>query len=270
MRYIIALARERHFGKAADACHVSQPTLFGVAIKKVEASWAAHSSSAMRRKCASPLWRARGGPGPAGAGGIGQAQEIAKEGPRPLAGPLRLGVIYTIAPYLLPPLIPALHRCTPPCRSSSGRTSPQSDPGAEIRRTRRHRHRPAYRRTGPGGPTGPTSLSGWWSPPVIRGPPPGSGGRRTRRPGPAALGPGQLLPRPGARIVPHLNSPDALEHSLEGGSLETIRHMVASGAGVAVMPSTAARSPGWQGIPGQGYSPFAGPSPPGAWVSSGV
>ena len=39
---------------------------------------------------------------------------------------------------------------------------------------------------------------------------------------------------------PRLNAPDALEHSLEGGSLETIRYMVASGAGVAVMPSTAA------------------------------
>ena len=35
MRYLVALARERHFGKAADVCHVSQPTL-SVAIKKVE------------------------------------------------------------------------------------------------------------------------------------------------------------------------------------------------------------------------------------------
>ena len=39
---------------------------------------------------------------------------------------------------------------------------------------------------------------------------------------------------------PRLTEPDALEHSLEGSSLETIRYMVASGAGVAVMPSTAA------------------------------
>ena len=35
MRYIVALARERHFGRAAEACHVSQPTL-SVALKKVE------------------------------------------------------------------------------------------------------------------------------------------------------------------------------------------------------------------------------------------
>jgi LysR family hydrogen peroxide-inducible transcriptional activator len=39
---------------------------------------------------------------------------------------------------------------------------------------------------------------------------------------------------------PRLTAPDGLAHSLEGGSLETIRYMVASGAGIAVMPSTAA------------------------------
>ena len=35
MRYVVALARERHFGKAADACHVSQPTL-STQLKKLE------------------------------------------------------------------------------------------------------------------------------------------------------------------------------------------------------------------------------------------
>ena len=35
LKYIVAVAREKHFGKGADACHVSQPTL-SVAIKKLE------------------------------------------------------------------------------------------------------------------------------------------------------------------------------------------------------------------------------------------
>ena len=35
LKYIVAVARERHFGKAAEACYVSQPTL-SVAIKKLE------------------------------------------------------------------------------------------------------------------------------------------------------------------------------------------------------------------------------------------
>ncbi len=35
LKYIVAVAREKHFGKAADACHVSQPTL-SLAVKKLE------------------------------------------------------------------------------------------------------------------------------------------------------------------------------------------------------------------------------------------
>lgn len=67
LRYIAAVARERHFGRAAEASFVSQPTL-SVAIKK-----------------------------------------IAQSG----KGPLKLGVIYTIAPYLLPQLARRLHQRAP-------------------------------------------------------------------------------------------------------------------------------------------------------------
>jgi LysR family hydrogen peroxide-inducible transcriptional activator len=59
---------------------------------------------------------------------------------------------------------------------------------------------------------------------------------------------------------PRLTAPDALESSLEGGSLETIRYMVASGAGIAVMPSTAA-DPLIGREPMVKVLPFAGQSP---------
>ena len=59
---------------------------------------------------------------------------------------------------------------------------------------------------------------------------------------------------------PRLSAPDALEHSLEGSSLETIRYMVASGAGVAVMPSTAA-DPLMTKEPLVKVLPFAGVQP---------
>ena len=105
LKYIVAVARERHFGRAAEACHVSQPTL-SVAIKKLEEELEVKlfersaneiSLTALGgeivRQAQSVLEQAAG------------IKEIAKRGKDPLAGPLRLGVIYTIGPYLLPDLV---------------------------------------------------------------------------------------------------------------------------------------------------------------------
>ena len=105
LKYIVAVAREKHFGRAADACFVSQPTL-SVAIKKLEEELdvklferSANEISVTAlgeeivRQAQSVLEQAA------------NIKEIAKRGKDPLAGPLKLGVIYTIGPYLLPSLV---------------------------------------------------------------------------------------------------------------------------------------------------------------------
>jgi LysR family hydrogen peroxide-inducible transcriptional activator len=105
LKYIVAVARERHFGRAAEACHVSQPTL-SVAVKKLEEEL----DVKLFERGASEVSTT-----PLGAQIVRQAQqvieqaaairEIAKTGKDPVTGPLRLGVIYTVGPYLLPDLV---------------------------------------------------------------------------------------------------------------------------------------------------------------------
>ena len=105
LKYIVAVARERHFGRAAEACFVSQPTL-SVAIKKLEEEL----DVKIFERGASEVSVT-----PLGEEIVRQAQqvieqaaairEIAKRGKDPVRGQLRLGVIYTIGPYLLPDLV---------------------------------------------------------------------------------------------------------------------------------------------------------------------
>ncbi len=105
LRYVVAVAQEKHFGRAADSCFVSQPTL-SVAIKKLEEELdvklfergasevtVTPLGEAIVRQARNVLEEAA------------RVKEIAQQGKDPLHGPLRLGVIYTIGPYLLPDLV---------------------------------------------------------------------------------------------------------------------------------------------------------------------
>jgi LysR family hydrogen peroxide-inducible transcriptional activator len=113
LRYIVAVANERSFGRAAQRCFVSQPAL-SVAIQKLEAELGTRLFERGKSKITVT---------PVGERVVEQAQkvleeaaqirEIARAGRNQLAGALKLGVIYTVAPYLLPDLIPALHELAP-------------------------------------------------------------------------------------------------------------------------------------------------------------
>ncbi|MBX9685027.1 MAG: LysR family transcriptional regulator [Hyphomicrobium sp.] len=113
LRYFDALARETHFGRAADACSVTQPAL-SMQIQELEASLGI------------PLVeRTRGGIRltPKGLEIAVRAQRLlndvrnlidyAKHSAGVLSGTLRLGVIPSVAPYLLPPLLPLLRTTYP-------------------------------------------------------------------------------------------------------------------------------------------------------------
>jgi LysR family hydrogen peroxide-inducible transcriptional activator len=244
LRYIVNLARERHFGRAAEKCHVSQPTL-SVALKKLESRLGV---TLFERTSADVR------PTPIGEQIVQQAErvlheaerlkDIAGQGRDPLVGPLRIGVIYTIAPYLLPRLIPALHARAPQMPLFIGENFtvnlseqlrrgeldviivalPLQEPGIVVR--------PVYDE--------PFCVA------LPNGHPLASG-RTVSSTQLAAenlllLGKGNCFRDQVIEACPKLSESGGIEGALEGSSLETVRHMVASGAGISVVPISAAKS----------------------------
>ena len=112
-RYLVAVAEHRHFGRAADACFVSQPTL-STQIKKLEETLGVTLLERTNRQVMLT---------PVGERIVAQAQRIlrevnqlvamAEEHRDPLGGDFRLGVIPTVAPYLLPKILSPLRKAFP-------------------------------------------------------------------------------------------------------------------------------------------------------------
>jgi len=113
LRFVVAVAKERNFRRAADKCYVSQPAL-SLAIKKLEEDLGVQIFERSRTDI---------NPTPIGEKIIEQAikaieevnyiREIAQQGNNQLGGVFRLGLIYSVGPYLLPELIPILRQSAP-------------------------------------------------------------------------------------------------------------------------------------------------------------
>jgi LysR family transcriptional regulator, hydrogen peroxide-inducible genes activator len=113
LRYVVALAQERHFGRAAKKCFVTQPTL-SLALQKLEEEL---DMKLFERSKNEVLVTPRGSAIVEQArrvlDEVGKIQSLAHGGRDELAGTLRLGVIPTIGPYLLPELVPILKKLAP-------------------------------------------------------------------------------------------------------------------------------------------------------------
>jgi LysR family hydrogen peroxide-inducible transcriptional activator len=113
LRYFDALATHRHFGRAAEACAISQPAL-SLQIKELEEIFGAplveRSYRQVRLTSAGEAFHARTADILLQVGELGN---LARAVEGPLGGSLRLGVIPTIAPYLLPRMIKALAASDP-------------------------------------------------------------------------------------------------------------------------------------------------------------
>ena len=242
LRYLVAVARERHFGRAAEACHVSQPTL-SVAIKKLE------------EELDVKLFERGGSEVSVTALGqelVRQAQvvieqaalmrEIAKRGRDPLAGPLRLGVIYTIGPYLLPALVRQVIARTPQMPLLL-----QENFTVKLLEMLRTGELDCAILAEPFPDTG-LALAALYDEP-FRVVVPSSHALATRQVISAEelkretlllLGNGHCFRDHVLEVCPEFarfaSGAEGIQKSFEGSSLETIKHMVASGLGITVLP----------------------------------
>ncbi|WP_342076677.1 LysR substrate-binding domain-containing protein [Yoonia sp. SS1-5] len=108
LQYFDALARHKHFGRAAEACAISQPAL-SVQIKELEGiAGAPLVERATRQIRLTALGQAFLDRARTVLLNVGELEELMRASKGPLAGRLRLGIIPTVAPYLLPGIMTAL------------------------------------------------------------------------------------------------------------------------------------------------------------------
>jgi LysR family transcriptional regulator, hydrogen peroxide-inducible genes activator len=242
LKYIVAVARERHFGRAAEACFVSQPTL-SVAIKKLEDELNVQIFERGTSEVSVT---------PIGEQIVTQAQrvleqtlaikEIAKQGKDPLVGPLRLGVIYTIGPYLLPTLVKQMIKSVPqmPLMLQENYTLKliellkQGEIDVAIMAL-------PFPETG-------LMVRPLYDEPFVVALPAGHAWESRKKIDAddlkqetmLLLGNGHCFRDHVLGVCPELmrfsQTADGIQKTFEGSSLETIRHMVASGVGITVLP----------------------------------
>jgi len=264
LRYIVAVSQKNHFGKAAQACFVSQPTL-SIAIKKLEQEL---DVRLFERSSKNEIRITEIGQQVVNQAYIvlQEAQilmEIAQQGKDPLSGQFRLGVIYTIGPYLLPSLIPKLRKTAPNLKLII-----EENFTANLFQSLKQGSLDAIIISYPFDEPGIETASLYEEPFIVALPRNHEWKNRDQiQPGDLAsqdlmlLGAGHCFRDQVIKACPDCMSGDSeLTRTLEGGSLETMRHMVAAGTGITVLPRSSIPN-GQKSESLIDIKPFAKPSP---------
>lgn len=246
LRYVVALARERHFGRAAAACHVSQPTL-SIAVKKLEAGLGVSLFERGTREIRITH---------VGERVVEQAQraleavqavrQVAESEQDQLGRRLRIGAIFTVGPYLFPGLIGNLRKLAPnmPLIVEENYT-------ATLSRKLKRGELDVIIISPPYSEPNILTLPLYQEPFVVLLPNDHPlCGKQSLRPEQLEgktilmLGAGhcfrdQVIEYCPA-CAPSASAANNAVFTVEGTSLETIRHMVASGMGISVLPGSAA------------------------------
>jgi LysR family hydrogen peroxide-inducible transcriptional activator len=250
LSYIVALAQEQHFGRAAERCHVSQPTL-SVAVKKLEEEL----DVTLFERCKNGVQITPLGERiVAMAGGVlhqtAAIKDVAAADKDQLRGPLALGTLPTIGPYLLPQFIPLLQK-------TAGQLSLYVEEGSQDSLTFKLRNGEldAILVTTPFSEPDVVMQPLFDEPFVLLLP---ADHRLVNKTlivaadlDPAEvllLGEGdpfrdQVLAAFPGLSPPQISGAGAKRNFTRGGTLEALRHMVASKLGLTILPQTAAEAP---------------------------
>ena len=242
LKYIVAVARQKHFGHAAEACFVAQPTL-SVAIKKLEDELGVTIFERGGTEVSTT---------PLGAQIVAQAErvleqtavikEIAKQNKDPLNGPFRLGIIYTIGPYLLPGLVKTMINKVPQMPLIL-----QENFTVKLMELLRQGELDAAIMALPLPDHGMMVQPLYDEPFVVAMPKDHAWAERAsisaeelKSETMLLLGSGHCFRDQVLEVCPEMarfaTASDGIARTFEGSSLETIRHMVASGIGITVLP----------------------------------
>src|SRR5262245_40077200 len=245
LRYIVALAQEQHFGRAAERCHVSQPTL-SIAVKKLEEELGVLFERGKQKILPTPLGRKiveMAGRVLEQAAAIKDVADADKE---QLEGPIALGTLPTIGPYLLPQFIPLL-------QETSSKLSLYVEEGSisELATKLRNGDLDAILVTQPFAEADVVTQPLFDEPFMVLMPADHRLANKQSISGQdlvpselLLLGEGDALREQILAAFPHLNPQGAAGMGVrtftQGATLETLRHMVASRLGVTILPQTAA------------------------------
>ena len=116
LRYLVAVADHQHFGRAAAACFVSQPTL-STQVKKLEEYLNVQLvERTSKRVIVTPIGRMVTERARQVLNEVDDLVNVARSAGDPMSGDLRLGIIPTLGPYLIPHLFPVLQTSYPKLR----------------------------------------------------------------------------------------------------------------------------------------------------------
>lgn len=251
LRYLVAVAETRHFGRAAEACNVAQPTLSSQIRKLEEELGVTLLERTNKRVDLTPvgsqiLHHAREALAQSRA-----IEAVAQAARDPLVGALKLGVIPTLAPYLMPLILGPLRKGYP----RLGLELWEDQTRSLIDGLRSHRLDAALLATPADSPE-ITEIE-LFDEPLLAAVPPGHNLAASPSIDPDTLAPELLVLADGHCLANHALAAcgaktgsyrTPLQSSMQAATLETLVNLVAAGYGATLIPSLAAPSLGRLGI----------------------